>query len=210
MTFEEVQELFIRAAYIERKMMRENVIPRAGSPWPRYRHEEEDIRGWSAADRRAREVRIASKGGSYGDARRTREAIGIWERATSLINIVRKESERRCLLAWSMAKAGGVPFVAFCQGEKIHVETGTRRKNRAIAEIVVKDQSAAPLDSEQEDFAVLPEPPETGHKTDTLAIDATTRGGAWRDTETEATKDTILSGWKANRTAWRRKQMAAR
>lgn len=212
MTFAEVQELFVRAAYLFRQDMREDQRQQIGGsgPWPRYFHDKEDIAGWSAKDRKAYEARLARNGGDYGDARRSREAIDLRQKATRMITLSSNENERRCLWAWAMAKAGGLPFVVWCDGEKIHVETGTRRKNRAITEIVVKDQSTAPLDSEQEDFAVLPEPPETGHKTDTLAADALMRIRAERDHETQASRDTILSDWKASRTAWRRKVHATR
>lgn len=210
MTFAEVEELFIRAAFIERKMMRESVLPSGGSPWPRYHHEASDIEGWSKKDRDAYARKLAQNGGSYGDARRSREAIDMHAKASELIVLVSDEGERRALLHWAMAKAGGIPFKRFCEAENIHEETGRRWKKQAIGEIVAKDQSNGPLDSGNDDYAVLPEPPENGHKTPTLAADATTRIRAERDHQTQAARDTILSGWKASRTAWRRKVHAAR
>jgi hypothetical protein len=210
MTFEEVQELFVRAAYIDRKMMRESVLPAAGSPWPRYHHEAGDIAGWSKEDRKAYEKKLARNGGDYGDARRSREAITTWEQASELIKLVTHEGHRRCLLAWAMAMAGGRPFVRFCEGENLQEDRARRWKNKAIARIVAESKSEAPYDSGEAVLAVLPSPPEKGHKTPTLAIDATTRGGAWRDQETEAARDTILSDWKVGRTWWRRKAQAAR
>lgn len=212
MTFAEVQELFVRAAYLFRQDIREqeNRQSSGRSPWPRYFHEREDIAGWSAKDRKAYEARLSRNGGDYGDARRSREAIDLRQKATRLIALASNESQRRCLWAWAMAKAGGVPFVVWCERENIHVETGTRRKNRAVSEIVAKDKSDAPLDSANDDFAVLPEAPENGHKTHTLAADAETQIRAERDHETQAARDTILSDYKAGRTWWRRKVQAAR
>lgn len=212
MTFAEVQELFVRAAYLFRQDIRDEYRqPTGGSgPWPRYFHEKGDIAGWSAKDRKAYELRLARNGGDYGDARRSREAIDMRQKASRLIMLVSNESQRRCLWAWAMAKAGGMPFVIWCKAENIHVETGTRRKNRAIDEIVAKDQSNAPLDSESEDYAVLPEPPENRHKTPTLAADVTTRIRAERDHQTQVARDTIIADHQLSRTWWRRKVIAAR
>jgi hypothetical protein len=42
---------------------------------------------------------------------------------------------RRCLWAWSNAKAGGKPFNKWCKKQGFTSETGRKRKNRAILEI---------------------------------------------------------------------------
>lgn len=210
MTFAEIQELFIRAAYIEMTMMKDRPMTGGGSPWPRYEYEAGDIEGWTKEAKKARDLRIARNGGEYGDARRSREAIDLHERASELIALVKKPQERRALLHWAMAKAGGRPFVRFCDGEKIHVETGTRWKNQAIRKIVERNEFSELYDSANDDFVVLPDRPEKGHKTPMLAIDATTRGSASRDQETEASRETILAGWRGSRTAWRRIKQAMR
>lgn len=212
MTFAEVQELFVRAAFLFRKDLRgeQNRELSGSGPWPRYFYEQADIAGWSAKDRKAFELRLARNGGDYGDARRSREAVDLRQKATELMGLVRDESERRCLWAWAMAKAKGMPFAVWCASEKIHVETGTRRKNRAIGEIVARNKSNAPLDSGFDDYAVLPEEPENWHKTPTLAADATTRIRAERDHQTQAARDTILADYQLSRTWWRRKVTAAR
>lgn len=44
------------------------------------------------------------------------------------------DADRRALLAWARAKAGGRPFSRWCkQVERIHPETGRQRKNRALS-----------------------------------------------------------------------------
>ncbi len=121
-TFDEVQELFVRAAYIDRKMKTPNLAPVHEAPL----HPHNDASRIKGAD-------AALSSGEMA-LRRAAEALGAH---------VTDESQKRCLLHWASAKAGGTPFVVFCRISRITVETGIRKKNAAIGKILESFRLAA-------------------------------------------------------------------
>jgi hypothetical protein len=197
MTFEEIQELFIRGAEVDRR------LPNTARPKPLksqslpFVHDWADINGWDAEDKKAREWEWLDP----DQLKLTTKDVSDWERCMALIVRVERETDRRCLLHWAKAKAGGRPFNAWCRQEGIHPETGKRRKNRAILVIEASFVRNSTLDSEINALSQLTEAEQIWDKTDKLAK------RAWRDEEAQLTRDNIISGWrgiKAARNAERR------
>lgn len=134
MTHEEIAELFIRAAETDRRLPDTARPAKLKSQSLPFVHTFADLNGWGSE-------RLEEERAAFWDERSTRlraEAISEWERANDLITMVADESQRRCLLHWAVAKAGGRPFSRWCRDEEhIHEMTGTRRKDRAIASISI-------------------------------------------------------------------------
>ncbi|WP_174075416.1 hypothetical protein [Rhizobium rhizogenes] len=96
-------------------------------------HDWADINGWTSEDKKEREWQWLDP----SKLKLRPIDVSIWEKASELVALVQVENDRKCLLRWSMAQAGGKPFAAWCRSENIHVETGRRRKFRAIESILV-------------------------------------------------------------------------
>lgn len=131
MTREEITELFIRGAEIDKRLPRAMPPKEIKAQSLPYVHSAEDQRGWGGE-------RYAEEREGFWDQRSTRlksSDVSGWEKCNELILAVDDESERRCLWHWSIGKAGGQPFTRWCRVEGIHVETGRRRKERAITHI---------------------------------------------------------------------------
>jgi hypothetical protein len=129
MKADEIQELFIAAAEIDRRLPIRVKPADAKSMSLPYVHDWSDVNGWGLErveeEEQDYQRRIASK--------LNPSEVTLWERASDLIAKVEDESQRRCLLHWAMAKAGGRPFANWCRNaERIHEETGRRRKDRAV------------------------------------------------------------------------------
>lgn len=129
MTHEEIIELFIGAAEIDRRLpntARPAVLKAQALP---YFHDQEDIRGWGGE--RYEEQRLA-----FWEARSLRVSAGevtMWEHANALIVHVPNERHRRCLWAWAKSKAGGISFTKWCRMEEhIHRNYGMECKAKAI------------------------------------------------------------------------------
>ncbi|MDQ0320030.1 hypothetical protein QO002_002168 [Pararhizobium capsulatum DSM 1112] len=133
MTREEIIELFIRGAETDRRLPDTARPARLKSQSLPFIHSQADQNGWGGE-------RYEEERASFWDQRSTRlkaEDISAWERCNQLVIFVVDESERRCLWHWSMGRAGGRPFKHWCLDEGIHVETGRRRKDRAISHIAL-------------------------------------------------------------------------
>lgn len=131
MTREQIIELFIRAAETDRRLPDTARPARLKAQALPFVHDQADMNGWGGE--RYQEERAA-----FWDSRSTRlktTDISDWEQCNELILLIANESERRCLWHWAISKAGGKPFTRWCRSEGIHVETGRRRKDRAIAQI---------------------------------------------------------------------------
>lgn len=131
MTREEIIDLFIRAAETDRRLPDTARPARLKAQALPYVHSAADQAGWGGE-------RYAEERDSFWDSRSTRlrtADVTDWERCNDLIIFAANESERRCLWHWSIGKAGGRPFKHWCRDEGIHVETGRRRKDRAIYHI---------------------------------------------------------------------------
>ena len=162
MTADEIQELFIQAAEIDRRlpiMVRPSGAKSMSLP---YIHDWADINGWDSEDKHAREW-------AWLDPMQQKirpEQVTLWERANSLIRVVENEGHRRALLNWAIAKAGGRPFAQWCRrDEGIHEETGRRRKDRALHGILLHQSRLSGVSTHASAFeGLLPSGPEISHK----------------------------------------------
>lgn len=131
MTKDQIIELFIRAAETDRRLPDTARPARLKAQALPFVHDQADMNGWGGE--RYQEERAA-----FWDSRSTRlkaSEVSDWEQCNDLITAIACESERRCLWHWAISKAGGQPFARWCRSEGFHVETGRRRKARAIAQI---------------------------------------------------------------------------
>ncbi|MFC6487346.1 hypothetical protein [Nitratireductor sp. GCM10026969] len=165
----EIAERFIRAAEIEMATPgRVGPAPARSLQLP-YIHDWVDKLGW----RKEKGDKLAP-----GEDPLTEERRRFWERfglrasaeelsqldeLRTWLMMVDDEGERRALLAWSMAKAGGRKFKRWCfKIEGIHPETGRRRKNRAIARISARVARRVVQHCDDDENTLLPEDPENG------------------------------------------------
>lgn len=152
MTADEIIELFIAAAEIDRRIPNTSRPAQLKSMSLPYVADYLDKLGWGSE-------RLEEERREFWDnvaKRLNPNDVTLWERASDLIRNVPDQSQRRCLLHWSMAKAGGRPFSQWCQKiERIHQETGRRRKDRAVLAILTHDSCVNGDHKHELDFAAL-------------------------------------------------------
>jgi hypothetical protein len=159
-TGREIGERFIRAVQIMEGSY--YVGPaRGGSSWVAIPYTQADKNGWGSerlsAERQAfwNSINNAPKPWEVSEAEQTLE----W------VRYVTDEDERLCLMSWASCMAeGGLYFKDWCKARGIHVETGRRRKERAILRILLALHRKPLLHNENDVKRVLPDPPEIGDK----------------------------------------------
>lgn len=177
-----VAERFIHAAETDRR------LPKVGGPKRltaiplAYVHSEEDKKGW---DERVRQ-KPTHLHGDPQDRRQPPSAAEISaldECAGWIADYVSDERQRRALWAWAISKAGGGSFKAWCfRTERIHPETGRRRKDRAISRISSALASKGLLHNEMPPFGVLPEEADQAYFKPTIGEYAQTANRpSWKD-----------------------------
>lgn len=180
MTPEEITERILEAAAIERRMPRAKEKPSAGNgyclPWV---HTQADMNGWrrEPGDKLHRgDDPLKSwreEFWSSAKAQVTAAEVTRWEEVRQwFIDRVTDQRERRALWAWAASKHGGKSFARWCRSEGIHVETGRRRKNRAVECISASFGSTAVQHSENAPSAVLMDEAEIIYFSDTFEADA--------------------------------------
>ena len=129
MNRDEIQELFILAADVDRR------LPDTARPkHPRsidygYVHDLADKNGWG-------DVRLEEDERDKWEALKARvpaAEMTAYEKALSLIATCPREADRRALWAWAKSKVGGKPFARWCRAEGISRTAGCNRKNAAVA-----------------------------------------------------------------------------
>lgn len=175
LTFADLQELFISAALTDRRLPN-NTRPAdlRGKSLP-YVHDFADMATWPDLEDRRQDFFDPDK------LRLTVEQCSEWERANELVRLVDDIGQRRALLHWAKAKAGGKPFKFWCRKEGIHPETGTRRKNRALTLILRKTSGVR-----------MQMPPETRED------DSGRVSRSWMDDDTENVRLAVLADWRGN------------
>jgi hypothetical protein len=184
MNIGDIAQTFIRAAEIDRNT-REHVGPAAlrAQQLP-YVHTFADKAGW----RKESGDKLAKGEDPLSDERKA-----FWERIALLptaaeisamevifdwLTGLGDDCERRALLAWARAKAGGKSFRRWCfKVEGIHPETGRRRKDRALQRISDHMAGKRDLHDENREIRVLACGHEISDVTDTIAEDAGKRDG---------------------------------
>ncbi|WP_271024957.1 hypothetical protein [Rhizobium sp. RCAM05973] len=144
MTPNEIEDLFIAAAHTDRRLpssgerpaqLKAQAIP--------YFHSQADVFGWGA-EKYVEELRDFY---SNKSTRLRASDVSRWELCNELMTFVPRERDRRCLWAWASAEAGTLratprgddeerkmSFSRWCQDvERIHRNTGTRRKDAAVS-----------------------------------------------------------------------------
>jgi len=175
MTREEIIELFIRAAETDRRLPDTARPARLKAQSLPYHHDKADMNGWGSE-------RLEEERAAFWEERSTRlktSDVSDWEKANSLIILVDDESERRCLWHWAIGKAGGRPFKRWCDQEGIHVETGRRRKDRAISLIALALIRKPLQNNENASSGLLRAGPEIDHIS--VNIDEPSHTLTWRD-----------------------------
>lgn len=175
MTREEIIELFIRAAETDRRLPDTSRPARLKAQSLPYVHDHVDQAGWGGE-------RYAEERQGFWDSRSTRlqiQDITDWERCNDLITTVADESGRRCLWHWAISKVGGQPFARWCRSEGFHVETGRRRKDRAIAQIALSFIRNSLQNNENARNGLLRVGPEISHIQ--VNITAAAQTYSWRD-----------------------------
>lgn len=174
MTKEEIAELFIRAAETDRRLPNTARPAQLKAQALPYAHDAADQAGWGGE-------RYAEERDSFWKARSTSlktSDVSDWEQCNVLILAAADEGERRCLWHWAIGKAGGQPFARWCKAEGIHVETGRRRKDRAIYHIASSFIRNSLQNNENSLSNLLPVGPEISDKCVNIA-DAAQH--SWRD-----------------------------
>lgn len=160
MTHEEIAELFIHAAEVDRRLPDTARPARLKAQSLPYVHDHVDQAGWGG--QRYEEERQA-----FWDARSTRlqvKDVNDWEMANDLIVHVSRERDRRCLWAHSKSKAGGMSFSKWCRNvENIHRNYGKECCDRAIHQISEYFIRNASIDVMGAVVATLQEAPEISH-----------------------------------------------
>lgn len=188
----EIADLFIRAAGIDSRLPI-NARPKGlKGTWMPFVHSEEDIKSRIKTGLRGEKLHAGDDPFNewmqeYWDAERLKikaEDVADWERCNDLIKLIASEENRRCLWAWSRAKAdcllvqikdgkgryhlNKVSFAKWCRIEGIHEMTGTRRKNRAIDVINQHLVRGSSPDCESGVLGVLPVGPVFEHISDMI------------------------------------------
>lgn len=174
-----IAERFIRAAEIERNL-HEHVgpAPLRAQQLP-YTHDWNDKAGW----RKEPGDKLIKGEDPLSDERKAFwERLGVTPTSRELSELdalfdwlmaVHNEKERRALLAWARAKAGGKSFRRWCfQTEGIHPNTGRDRKNRSLEQIKAHFGSGTNLHDRSAEIRLLHPTNEMGDVSDTFEADA--------------------------------------
>ena len=233
MNVADIAEKFIRAAEVERAIrVHVGPAPLRAQQLP-YVHDHADKTGWGKsplprivkrkkliqgdwldenedplADERKR---FWERLGMTPTAEEMRELDGLYD----ILLLVENDEQRRALLAWSRAKAGGKAFRRWCfQVEGIHPETGRRRKDRALTRICAHLVRSDVQNNDNDCSPLLHSGPEISDVSDTVDEDAGKREGlnSWAAQDAAIADIPSLRdfSWAAKRNAHRRKMAERR
>ena len=128
MTEEQIIELFVRAAEVERRLPQTAKPARLKAQSLHYVHDFGDINGWDSDDKAAKRWEWLDP----DKLKLTTNDIGIWEAAMEVVKLVPCEKKRRALWAWAKAEAGGQSFAKWCKAQGISRQLGDWRKTSGI------------------------------------------------------------------------------
>lgn len=173
MTRDEIQELFITAAEVDRRLPDTARPARLKAQALETVHTREDMNGWGTE-------RLSEERKAFWEGLRTRisaDQMTAYEKALDLMARCPNESHRRALWAWSAAQAGGKPFARWCRYEGISRTTGHNRKDAAIASFVSQLALNSLLNAQVDSFGGFTHCPEISDIEPTIA----TGMRAWND-----------------------------
>lgn len=167
MNHDQIIELFVRAAQVDRKLPDTARPSRDKAINYGYIHDTADINGWSAEDKHANNW-------AWLDPKNLRNStndMGIWEAALDVMKLVPCVKKRRALWAWSISEAGGQFFAKWCRDvEGITRQLGDWRKNSAI-ECIARAFDRKPLQhNENEAEPDFTNTPETDDKRSIIGV----------------------------------------
>ncbi len=176
-----------------------------------YVHDFEDKRGWGSE-------RLAEERKDFWQSlsrRPSARQISEADEAISWFSLVTNSDCRVALSAWALSMTTkGVFFEDECVKLGIHRQTGRRRKDRAISQIVLALGGNALLHNEEAPNSVLPDHPETDYFADNIREPRRSNGiTSWADGDAfrpfVAGAETDFS-WSEKRNEQRRQRRAAR
>lgn len=199
----DLADLFTKAAFVDKRLpimakpagLKAQQLP--------YIHTITDQMGWFPVNGRTKSERIANRKklkcmleegdiGRYAEERMKMldpdhqrilpEDVSDWETVNEYLWLVTDVDNRKALLNWAKAKAGGVPFNKWCKKQGIHENTGLRRKDRALGII---SAHLARINSQNNEIDVSPLliiPPIFEHISDNISRDIEdAKPGTWMD-----------------------------
>lgn len=199
----DLAELFTKAAVVDKRLpimakpatLRAQMIP--------YVHDEADQRGWFPVNGRTKSERIANRKkfkcmledgdiGRYAEERMKMldpdhqrilpEDVTDWETVNEYLWLVTDVDNRKALLNWAKAQAGGLPFKYWCKRHGIHENTGARRKDRALGIISAHLARINAQNDEIDLYPLLITPPFFEHISDNISRDIEdAKPGTWMD-----------------------------
>jgi len=199
----DLAELFTKAAIIDRRlpiMAKPEALKAQQIP---YVHDLADMMGWFPVNGRTKSERIANRKrlkcmleegdiGRYAEERMrmldpdhqkiSPEDVTDWETVNEYLWLVADVDNRKALLNWAKAKAGGRPFKHWCKSQGIHEVTGTRRKDRALGVISAHLRRNASQNDEIDVSPLLIIPPVFEHISDNISRHIEEpKPGTWMD-----------------------------
>ena len=167
MTEDQIKELFIKAAEVDRK------LPDTARPATDkaqnygYVHDLADINGWASEDKEAlRWAWLDPK-----NARNTTNDMGLWSAAMEVVKLCPSEQQRRALWAWARSEAGGMAFAKWCRKEEgISKQLGEYRKKAAIKSIFLAFARKPLQHNENEEIDHFTFDPEIGDKSSNIRV----------------------------------------
>jgi len=205
-TGREIGERFIRAVQIMEGLYR--VGPGGGgSSWIAIPYTQADKNGWGA-ERLAAERKAFWN--SINNAPRPWEITEAEEALGWLVHVT-DEEERVCLMNWAECMATEGIFKVWCKARGIHVETGRRRKERAILRILLALSRKTLQHNDNAAFDLLRDPPEMSDKDVNIGEEGATHFRTPDAKPMACNFDTDLNGFDwANKQNARRREREAR
>lgn len=174
----EIQELFIRAAEVNRRLPDTARPAKLKAQSLHYVHTFAEMNGWDEEEKHAANWAWLDP----KNAKVTTKDVGIWEAAMEVMKLVSDPKKRRALWAWATAEAGGQPFAKWCkQVEGISRQLGDWRRKAAIG-CITRAFARKPLQhNENTDEPDFTNRPEIGDKNTTMRV--------WRPDESKPVCD---------------------
>ncbi|MBZ5761569.1 hypothetical protein LAV84_18365 [Rhizobium sp. VS19-DR104.2] len=166
-TGKEIGDRFIRSVEVIEKLY--SIGPsQAKSAWMDIPYTQADKNGWGSE-------RLADERKAFWNS--LKRSPRPWEiteaeETQDWLRHVTSEDERLCLMGWARCMALDGIFKDWCKAEGIHVETGRRRKERAILRILLALDSKPLQHNENHVLTLLPDTPDLGDKDVILENDA--------------------------------------
>lgn len=156
----EIQERLIQAFEIEEAAGRYSIGPARDRSLPLpYQHSEAERKGWGQFHQKEETDRIWRAIMSRPTAKQISDA----EEAVGWLALVTSDQNREALAAWARCMASNGLFQDWCFRGNFHPITGTRRKNRAVAEIAAHLNGKSTLNNETDGEGVLSEEAEIAY-----------------------------------------------